>query len=254
MTAAPVNEIGGHQRQEGVMQRYGDWEAVRELGRGGQGTVYLARHLKTEKVHIGGGFIEGTTAAVLDATRRILDVAGRSVFDAADANPANVSKCDAAVAHLLDVLNKTLTAPTLGALKTRTDRNEASPRRFEREIQFLRANPGPEMLRVLDSAPDNSWYVSELHVAGSLDVAWRSGGPCRGSLDAAWRLLRPIAVTLGRLNQKGEVHRDVKAKNVFLANDGRLVLGDPGLALAPTDARLTETHENAASWQWAPCG
>jgi len=46
----------------------------------------------------------------------------------------------------------------------------------------------------------------------------------------------------------------VKPANVFIADDGHLVLGDFGLVIQPgsRDPRLTDTYENVGSRDWMP--
>lgn len=64
--------------------------------------------------------------------------------------------------------------------------------------------------------------------------------------------IRPIAEALGLLHRGRAVHRDVKPKNIFVAETGKLVLGDFGIvAPAPEAADLT-TIEPVHSRDWVP--
>jgi hypothetical protein len=78
----------------------------------------------------------------------------------------------------------------------------------------------------------------------------RTQGDVLGSLLAFRSLLEAVA----KLHEKGYVHRDIKPDNIFVADDGHLVLGDFGLVIEPgaADGRLTDTYENVGSRDWMP--
>jgi TonB family protein len=50
--------------------------------------------------------------------------------------------------------------------------------------------------------------------------------------EAVLKILRELAAALGYLHQRGIVHRDVKPENVFVEEDGRVLLSDLGIAKA----------------------
>ena len=56
------------------------------------------------------------------------------------------------------------------------------------------------------------------------------------------------------LHETGVVHRDIKPANVFIAEDGRLVLGDFGIVFTESENRhrLTDTFERVDSRDWMP--
>ncbi|MEG9225436.1 serine/threonine-protein kinase [Aeromicrobium sp. Sec7.5] len=63
----------------------------------------------------------------------------------------------------------------------------------------------------------------------------------RLSVDETLALVREVATTLEHLAQQGVVHRDLKPANIMLTSDGRVVLVDLGIALAPSSAAMTTT-------------
>jgi serine/threonine protein kinase len=108
--------------------------------------------------------------------------------------------------------------------------------RFALEIAATQRVGHPGVLAVLDSGrlPDGRLFlVTELLVGESLEARIAR----HGRLDRAevLEILGPVAAALGAAHARGIVHRDVKASNVFLADqegraDRRIVLLDFGVA------------------------
>jgi hypothetical protein len=116
--------------------------------------------------------------------------------------------------------------------------------RFQREIEALAALSGhPHIVAVHASGIEagRPWYVMDLLEAESLDALTKKG---LLSIPAALRMAVHVARGLEAAHARGIVHRDVKPGNVLvlddLDKDGRAVLCDFGVALAPGE-RLTET-------------
>lgn len=78
----------------------------------------------------------------------------------------------------------------------------------------------------------------------------RTCGELLAALIAFSRLVEAVSI----LHEKGFFHRDIKPDNIFLTDDGHLVLGDFGLVINPgaADARQTDTYENVGSRDWMP--
>ncbi|MBN1336314.1 MAG: protein kinase [Deltaproteobacteria bacterium] len=64
-----------------------------------------------------------------------------------------------------------------------------------------------------------------------------AGGPL--APEVVEDVARQVLATLGFLHARGVVHRDVKASNIFLCNEGRALLIDLGLAVDPDDPFTT---------------
>ena len=67
----------------------------------------------------------------------------------------------------------------------------------------------------------------------------------------ALRAFRPLIAAVAALHEVGVVHRDIKPGNIFVADDGHLVLGDFGIAFFEDGReRLTETFERVGTRDW----
>ncbi len=111
--------------------------------------------------------------------------------------------------------------------------------RFHQEVQAAAALRHPHIIVVHDWGADGGLHV----VTEYLD-----GGSLRGVLDRGTTLSPAQALMVGLAaaralefaHAKGVVHRDIKASNVLFADDGRLRIGDFGLARAFAEAAWTE--------------
>jgi eukaryotic-like serine/threonine-protein kinase len=100
---------------------------------------------------------------------------------------------------------------------------------FEREAQLLASVSDPGIVQIFDvgSAPEGIYYVAELVQGQSLAHRLRSGplAPAEAA-EVAEQLSRALAHAHGQR----VVHRDVKPANVLLSPDGRVKVGDFGVA------------------------
>jgi serine/threonine-protein kinase len=103
--------------------------------------------------------------------------------------------------------------------------------RFAREVDVLGRVRHPGIAEVLDvgRADDGRpWFAMELLDGVDLDRHIAQRG--RLTPGAALDILEPICDALATAHDAGVIHRDIKASNVFLAADGRVVLLDFGIA------------------------
>jgi len=100
---------------------------------------------------------------------------------------------------------------------------------FERETRMLARLSDPGIIQIFDvgHAPEGLYYVSEL-VDGE-DLSRRL---LRGSVPAwqACAIAGQLCRALARAHQQRIVHRDIKPANILLSNDGRVKVGDFGVA------------------------
>ncbi len=215
------------------MSKFKDWHQIEELGSGGQSTVFLVRRPEraaqlasaTETITLalrGQGFTPGLFAkAVVDASR----------VDNAD---------------------------ELGALKLFDKVRHTGPipaERIRREIEILKTGHAG-FPKLLDEDANENWMVTEYFPSGSLD---KSPGRFKGNVFAALKEFRALVETVADLHKRGIIHRDIKPANVFIGKEGRLILGDFGIAFRNEGTeRATVTDERVGPWdympQWADTG
>ncbi len=109
--------------------------------------------------------------------------------------------------------------------------DDESRRRFEREARLAASVRYPHVMAVYDagvSADGTPFLVSEFVAGQDLELRLAARpGPDRATLG---RFAIELASALEAAHQAGIVHRDVKPANAMVAEDGRLVLGDFGIA------------------------
>jgi eukaryotic-like serine/threonine-protein kinase len=111
---------------------------------------------------------------------------------------------------------------------------------FEREAQLHASISHPGIVQIFDVgfAPEGLYYVAELVGGESLDVRLRRG---RVTVSEAHDVAEQLASALAQAHEQRVVHRDVKPANVLIAPDGRVKLGDFGVA------RLAEGSSDPAT-------
>jgi len=111
-------------------------------------------------------------------------------------------------------------------------------RRFRREARAAAALEHPNILRVYDvGADDPPYLVMELVRGQSLREIADRDAPLPAELVAAIGAL--VADALAVAHRARIVHRDVKPANLMLADDGRLLLADFGVARVEDDDALS---------------
>jgi serine/threonine protein kinase len=121
-----------------------------------------------------------------------------------------------------------------GALKLLHEELAASKdlvKRFRREAEIVGALQHPNICRMYETGelPSGLPYMA-LELLDGRDLQSLIVERGRLTVDEALALLRPIADALDAAHARGVIHRDVKASNVFLTRDGRVVLLDFGVA------------------------
>jgi hypothetical protein len=101
-------------------------------------------------------------------------------------------------------------------------------RRFESEAKLLARIDHPNLVTIFDLGQDDQTgclYYTMTFVDGA---PLSDGDPLRP--DAATSIFLDVLSALERLHLEGIVHRDVKPGNILVMSDGRVLLGDLGIA------------------------
>ncbi|MFC4119574.1 serine/threonine-protein kinase [Nonomuraea zeae] len=114
-------------------------------------------------------------------------------------------------------------------------------RRTMREARAAARFEHPNVIVVHDVIEEDGrpWIVMQLVQSRSLGAVIKQDGPLPPKRVAEIGLAMLDA--LHRAHESGVLHRDVKPENVLLADDGRVVLTDFGIATLETETQLTVT-------------
>ncbi|MEU0809999.1 substrate-binding domain-containing protein [Streptomyces sp. NPDC005970] len=114
--------------------------------------------------------------------------------------------------------------------------------RAEREARnAARLRDHPNIVAVHDVVieDDRPWIVMQLVDGSSLEKRLAEHGPL--SAEEATEVAARLLHALGAAHDAGIVHRDVKPANVMMAEDGKVLLADFGIAVHHSDTALTAT-------------
>ncbi|MBI5488801.1 MAG: protein kinase [Deltaproteobacteria bacterium] len=214
---------------DAAVQRAG-WLAGTLLGKGGGGAVYRC-------------YSAQPAGMVLTCLQHAAD--GRAGLDAfAQRNWR--SWVETFVQHFAGV------EPAAGALKIPHGSDDVKDiERLRREISAMETCRHPHLVRILarDAEDPPRWFVMEYHPFGTIEA---HQSKFHGNPVDVLRALRPLTEGLALLHEQGLVHRDIKPKNVFLATDGRWILGDMGIVFDHDADRLTVDTRTMHSKHWRP--
>jgi serine/threonine protein kinase len=137
-------------------------------------------------------------------------------------------------------------------LQAATAREPELQRRFVREVAIAEKLNHPNIVRHFDCGlhDDRIYFAMELVECGTLkDVLHERGRlPWREAAECAIQ----VCAALGHAHSMGVIHRDLKPANLFLSADGRVKVGDFGLARDLDRGRLTLEGQTVGTCRYMP--
>jgi tetratricopeptide (TPR) repeat protein len=208
-------------------QRLGDFEVVREIGRGGMGVVYEARQVSLNRpvaLKVLSGTL-GLTPTAVQRFRREAEAAARlhhtnivPVYATGDQDGTHFYAMELIEGPSLDHVIRQLRPQTAG------------PSGQGDQLPPALGATGPYIHGGDAAAPTAGLSSSSLSSDGHY-------------FDTVARLVAEVADALDYAHKQGVVHRDVKPSNLLLAPAGRLSLNDFGLARVLEQPGMTVTGE-----------
>jgi WD40 repeat protein/serine/threonine protein kinase/tetratricopeptide (TPR) repeat protein len=218
---APACASGAPQREAAVPGRLGDFQIVREIGRGGMGVVYEA-----EQVSLGRKVALKVLPALATLDPRRLQRFHNEARAAASLHHTNIVPVFAVGAehgvhfYAMQLIDGQSLAGVLGELRRQASAKAGQPAADapEQDGEVTTAHPPPEGAA---AAPSTA-------AQGALST--EGGISKRDYLQAVARLGVQAAEALDYAHQLGVVHRDVKPGNLMVDGRGQLWVTDFGLA------------------------
>jgi serine/threonine protein kinase len=203
------------------LPRLGDFEVVREIGRGGMGVVYEARQVslnrKVALKVLSGGL--GLTAKAVQRFRREAEAAAR--LHHTNIVPVYATgEQDGTHFYAMELIDGPSLDHAIRQLRHPSDGDEATPPALSATGPYVEGGPGAS------SALSSSSLSSDGHY-----------------FDTVARLVAEVADALDYAHRQGVVHRDIKPSNLLLSPDGRLSVNDFGLARVLEEPGMTTTGE-----------
>jgi serine/threonine protein kinase len=138
------------------------------------------------------------------------------------------------------------------AVKMLDAMDEQAVQRFAREqivMRMLHERMPAEAIPVLLSGKHKGhpYYVMPFYSKGSLDgfLKGRKFTPAAGL-----QVISAIASVLSVAHELGIVHNDLKTANIFIDSEGKVFIGDWGIAYAPDDQELTKNGSQLGTEGW----
>jgi serine/threonine protein kinase/dienelactone hydrolase len=227
----------GHGSAAMPLRRLGDFEIIRELGRGGMGVVYEARQVSlNRKVAL------KVLSAGLGLTSKAVQRFRREAEAAAKLHHTNIvpvyatGEQDGTHFYAMELIDGPSLNHVIRQLRQAPKDGPAG------------LDPAPSELAAGDLAPSGA-ALAGTHAKSPDTVSAAAGGhssqlsSAGQYFDTVARMTADVADALEHAHQHGVIHRDIKPANLLLSPDGRLSVNDFGLARLLEQPGVTMTGE-----------
>ena len=228
----------GYRKLEQKADKFGKWSILEELESGGQGKVFRVidteRFNKEELLRKISKYIHILSNAQQAQDENYLKLLYQSIL--------TMIKSEDPIHHgALKVLHKPEESRDWSLAKDR----------IQREIEAMRKLSHENFIKILDTDPEGKWFISQFYQRGTL---FKNKEIYTGDLIKSLHAFRPLVEAVAQMHKLGMIHRDIKPQNVFLDQDGKLILGDFGLIFFADQkhSRISHTFSNVGSRDWMP--
>jgi serine/threonine protein kinase/tetratricopeptide (TPR) repeat protein len=231
------------------IRRLGDFEIVRELGRGGMGFVYEARQVSLNRkvaLKVLSGSLGLTTKAILrfqreaEAAAKLHHTNIVPIYATGEQDGAHYYAMELIEGPGLDQVISQMRAMQKSAAQ------ENAPGAASPSAGTASGTPGPVdwVSRTMNFPPPDAaaGTTSDTHSSSSSSLT--SG---TGYFDTVARMVAEVADALDYAHAQGVIHRDIKPSNLLLSPVGRLSLNDFGLARMLEQPGMTVSGEFVGS-------
>jgi serine/threonine protein kinase/Flp pilus assembly protein TadD len=222
-------------------ERLGDFELIRELGRGGMGIVYEARQVslnrKVALKVLAGGL--GLTSKAVQRFRREAQAAAK--LHHTNIVPIYATgEEDGTHFYAMELIDGPSLEQVVKHLKASRERQRPED-----------SSPGQTPVADAPGSPNLEVTAAHLEVTGpavadsAASQTLSSSSLSSGThyFDTVARMIAEVADALGYAHKNGVIHRDIKPSNLLLSPDGRLSINDFGLARVLEQAGMTVSGE-----------
>ena len=224
-------------------RRFGDFEIVREVGRGGMGVVYEA-HQRSLNRRVALKVLSNGLGITTNSIQRFQ----REAEAAAKLHHTNIvpvyftGEEDRIPYYVMELVD----GPALDRVIKwmRADRKPNDPTNDDAPDQGSDASAGATILHGMASPANGGSSIID---NAALSDSTGSFGSGTAYFDNVARLIANVADALAHAHEHGVVHRDIKPSNLLLSSDGRLSVNDFGLARLLEQPGMTVSGEFVGS-------
>lgn len=244
-------------------KRLGDFEIVRELGRGGMGIVYEARQISLNRkvaLKVLGTSLGMTTKAVI-RFRREAEAAAKlhhtnivPIYATGEHEGTHFYAMELVEGPSLNFVIRQLRISGLDGRQSPGDKKTEVADETETSTTRQRRADIPAAAGESTAAVMPAWVAQTLcpessSTGSSNGVADSSSTLTAGNdyLDTVAKMIADMADGLDYAHNHGVIHRDMKPSNLLLSPDGRLSINDFGLARMLEQPGMTMTGEFVGS-------